>query len=73
MGGILFRPWSDGKTHFNPLGALPMLKYPFEKKDFWRPELWDLNFIVFTVFGTLIYYIFRKYMGLLIELEEINS
>jgi len=73
MGGILFRPWSDGKMHFNPLGALPMFQYPFREVHFWKPENWDLNFIIFTALGTLIYYTFRKYLKLLAEIQQLSQ
>ena len=48
IGGIMFRPWSDGETYFNPLGIIPILKYPFQSNHFWKPENWDLNFITFS-------------------------
>jgi hypothetical protein len=73
MGGILFRPWSDGKIHFNPLGALPLMRYPLESKVFWQPEYWDINFFTFTTIGTLLFYTFRKYIDLLKEIQNINK
>jgi hypothetical protein len=71
MGGIMFRPWSDGKIHFNPLGALPILKYPFQSKEFWKPEFWDINFITFTTLGAILYYTYKKYVDLLLEIQNI--
>jgi hypothetical protein len=55
IGGIIIRPGSDMKRHFNLTGVIPMLKYPFQSLDFWYPTMWDLNFIIFTQVGAAIY------------------
>ena len=52
IGGILRRPCSDGRVHFNIQGIVPVLKYPFQSTHFWWPHFWDSNFIVFTQTGT---------------------
>jgi len=53
VGGIFVRPGSDGESHFNPLGIIPMMTYPFRQLHFWVPSSWDLNWIIFSGVGGL--------------------
>lgn len=61
IGGIFYRPDSEGLTKFNIMGVVPMLLHPFKSFDFWYPRNWDLNFIVFTQMGALIYVLLKSY------------
>lgn|SRR3989304_7726426 len=61
MGGIFVRPGPDGRKHFNLEGILPMLKYPFQSIQFWKPQYWDLNFIVFTQVLTVTFMAIKAY------------
>ena len=60
IGGIFYRPDSTGETKFNITGVIPMLLHPFKSFDFWHPRNWDLNFIVFTQIGALVYVILKS-------------
>ena len=61
LGGIFYRPDSDGVTKFNFKGVFPMLTHPFKSFDFWYPRNWDLNFIVFTQIGAIVYVLVKSY------------
>jgi len=63
MGGIFIRLGPDNRKHFNLGGILPMLKYPFQSFNFWRPDYWDLNFIIFTQVGTGAYMLLKNYLN----------
>lgn len=63
IGGIFLRPDSLGKTKFRLQGIIPVLKYPFQSWDFWKPCNWDLNFIMFTGIGSMIYTILKYYQN----------
>jgi len=62
MGGILIRPGTDGRKHFSLKGLIPMLQYPFQSLTFWQPQYWDLNFIVFTQVGTILYVLGKYFL-----------
>tara|TARA_R100001163_G_C5068020_1_gene207713 strand:+ start:5876 stop:6232 length:357 start_codon:yes stop_codon:yes gene_type:complete len=64
MGGIFFRPDSTGTFKFNFLGAGPMLSYPFKSLNFWNPNNWDLNWIVFSNIGAVLYTLLKYYQNL---------
>lgn len=55
IGGIFLRPDSRGITRFRFKGILPVLKYPFQSFNFWLPQNWDLNFIMFSNFWAMVY------------------
>lgn len=55
IGGIFFRPDGNGVSKFRFGGVIPMLTHPFQKTTFWYPSNWDLNFIVASNIGALIY------------------
>jgi hypothetical protein len=55
LGGIFFRPDSNGISRFRFGGVIPMLTHPFKDTTFWYPSNWDLNFIVSSNIGALIY------------------
>jgi len=61
LGGIFFRPDSSGNFRFRLGGVIPMLLYPFQSLDFWYPNNWDLNFIMFSQIGALIYTLLKCY------------
>ena len=62
MGGIFIRPGPDNRKHFSLSGIVPMLKYPFQSLNYWRPSYWDLNFIIFTQVGTAIYMVLKSHL-----------
>ena len=64
MGGIFFRPDSTGTFKFNFWGAGPMLSYPFKSFNFWRLENWDLNWLVFSNIGAILYTLLKYYQNL---------
>ena len=42
--------------HFAPIGIINMMKYPFQNRRMWHPDMWDINFpmwIVLYSFGKL--------------------
>lgn len=61
LGGIFFRPDSNGDFHFRLSGVMPMLLYPFQSLNFWYPQNWDLNFIMFSQIGAFIYTLLKYY------------
>lgn len=67
LGGIFFRPDSTGKFRFRLEGVLPMLAYPFQSVEFWKPTNWDLNFIVSSGLGGIIYALLKYYQSTLLE------
>jgi len=46
MGNI----WYRNDEYFSPMGAVKMILAPFYVKELWRPEFWDINFIVWSIF-----------------------
>jgi len=55
LGGIFFRPDSSGISKFRLDGVIPMLTHPFKDLTFWYPQNWDLNFIMSSNVGAIIY------------------
>ena len=64
LGGIFFRPDSTGLFRFRLEGVSPMLKYPFQSLEFWKPTNWDLNFMVSSSLGGLIYASLKYYQSI---------
>lgn len=46
LGNIWYRYSSSGERELQPESLLHMLSYPFKDTLFWKPENWDLNFLV---------------------------
>jgi hypothetical protein len=67
LGGIFFRPDSTGTFRFRLGGVLPMLAYPFQSIEFWKPTNWDLNFIVSSSLGGLVYSLLKYYQSIIME------
>ena len=52
MGNI----WYRNDEYFSPMGAVKMILAPFYVKELWRPEFWDINFIVWSLFYISAYF-----------------
>jgi hypothetical protein len=52
MGNI----WYRNDEYFSPIGAVKMILAPFYVKELWRPEFWDINFIVWSLFYISAYF-----------------
>jgi len=64
MGNI----WYRNDEYFSPIGAVKMILSPFYVKELWRPEFWDINFIVWSLFYIIAYFwYFSKYTIYLYE------
>ncbi|MEX0596658.1 MAG: hypothetical protein WD512_09165 [Candidatus Paceibacterota bacterium] len=59
LGGIFFRPDSNNVPKFKFTNVIPMLKYPFQNWNFWYPSNWDLNFMIFSNIGSIIYTVLK--------------
>ena len=51
IGGVYWRQDHTGSKRFKLKGLWPMIMYPFQTTHFWRPENWDLNWIMWTQAG----------------------
>lgn len=67
IGGIFMRPDSTGHTKFRLGGVVPILKYPFQSVEFWKPKNWDLNFLIFTGAGAGIYAGLKYYLNHIVK------
>jgi len=60
MGNIIFRINSSGYKEFSFDSLMGMLAAPFKYSNFWTRDLYDLNWIITTSIGGLVFYIFYK-------------
>lgn len=63
LGGIFFRPDDTGTFKFRLVGVLPLLAHPFQGTLFWYPNNWDMNFIMTSTLGGLIYAFLKYYQN----------
>ena len=56
MGGILFRPNSNGNTEFSFGSLMNMLIAPFRYMTFWTDvNLWSVNWIITIIIGCVLF------------------
>ena len=55
LGNVWYRYTSNGNRELQPKSLLHFLCYPFRDTLFWRPENWDLNFIVVSGFTGILW------------------
>lgn len=61
MGGILFRPNSDGIKEFSFGSLVGIIFAPFKYMNFWTDKsLWSINWILTVGIGCLIGYIIKN-------------
>lgn len=60
LGNIWFRYASTGEREIQPESLLHFLSYPFKNGLFWKPENWDLNFIVMSGLSGAAYTLIRN-------------
>lgn len=60
IGNVWYRMSDDGRRHLNVSSLLHFLFRPFRDITFWKPSMWDLNVVVFTLLGSGIYMIIRR-------------
>lgn len=46
LEGVIFRPNRTGICTFTPSGIIELIKWSLTDTIAWRPEYWDLNYIV---------------------------
>jgi hypothetical protein len=69
MGGVLFRPNSDGIIVFSFESLINIMIAPFRYISFWTNyELYSINWIITTLIGGFLYYIFFIILDKLNEL-----
>lgn len=60
LGNIWFRYASNGERQIQPESLLHFLSYPFKDTLFWKPENWDLNFVVMSGLSGAAYTLIRN-------------
>jgi len=58
MGNI----WYRNNEYFSPIGALHVMVFPFQTVQMWYPTMWDINYVIWLLFGILVHSIF-KFVG----------
>jgi len=62
---VWYRMGNDGKRHLNIPSLLHFLSRPFKDRLLWHPRMWDLNWITFTICGTMLYVLIRRSYNLI--------
>jgi hypothetical protein len=58
IGGIVFRPNSDGNLVFSTNSIINITFYPFKNYSLWYPTFWDLNiFIILLLILSIFYFL----------------
>ena len=60
IGGILFRPNSQGRMIFSPESILEIIKAPLKIKEFWSTELIKSNYYFLLLIGLILSLIYSK-------------
>ncbi len=60
MTNVWYRIGSDGNRHVQLWNLIDFIIKPFQKKEFWYPTFWDLNFFIGVFTLILCYYIFHN-------------
>jgi hypothetical protein len=57
MKGMVFRPDQEGEIHFVPSNIVRLAVASFHNKDLWRPNAWDMNWIMHMLGGCCLLHI----------------
>jgi hypothetical protein len=52
--GIIFRSNSQGKMIFTPKNLFNLAIYPVKSIDFWKPQMWTINFFLYSLISVSI-------------------
>ena len=59
LGHIWLRPDVTGDIVFSPINIVNLLIKPFYDLTLWNIKLWDVNFYIFLLSCTILFFIFR--------------
>ena len=60
MGNI----WYRNGEYFSPMGAVHIIAYPLHCIQMWYPDMWDINYLVWIITTTILYYVFQTLSNL---------